>query len=412
MQTRAQTLERFELLDALADPVVLVDTEGRLLGANKATAGLIGLDASELVGTSMLDYVDPRDRDEAASAFAALVDQNGPPPVELRVLRQGGAECWVEVAGNDCSRMDGVEAIVLTLRDVTARRQAQMARRESDARFEAAFDKAPIGMALVSIDGEFLRVNRALADIAGYPVTELVGRTFQSITHPDDIDDDVALLHETLAGQSTSYSMEKRYVRPDGEIVWVSLHVSLVSTAVDEDRYVVAQVLDISEHKRQQAALRRAGYIDALTELPNRRAFDERAAEIGTHECTVISCDLDNLKNVNDDLGHHTGDALLRAVATRLSACTRDRDFVARVGGDEFVLLVPESSRISADAIVERITSAVEQPVMIDAATIWPRISVGYAIQGADDQRVERTLARADAAMYRRKRIRAIESTV
>jgi diguanylate cyclase (GGDEF)-like protein len=128
------------------------------------------------------------------------------------------------------------------------------------------------------------------------------------------------------------------------------------------------------------------------------------------HECTVISCDLDNLKTVNDDLGHHTGDGLLRVVAVRLSACTRDRDFIARVGGDEFVLIVPESSRESADAIVERITNEVEQPIVTDTVTVTPRISVGYAIQGAGEQRVERTLARADAAMYRRKRIRAIES--
>lgn len=408
MHLPAPTLERYELLDALADPVVLVDAAGRVLTANKATADLIGVDAHALVGSSMLDHVDPRHRDEAATAFAALLDEQGPPPVELRILREGGLECWVEVVGNDCSRMDGVEAIVLTLRDVTARRHAQMARRESDARFQAAFDGAPIGMALVSIDGEFLQVNAALADIVGYAVTELVGRTFQSITHPDDVGSDVGLLQRILAGESTSYSMEKRYVRPDGEVVWVSLHVSLVSTPDDEDRYVVAQVLDISEHKRQQAALRRAGYIDALTELPNRRAFDERAAEIGSHECTVISCDLDNLKHVNDELGHPTGDALLHAVATRLRACTRDRDFVARVGGDEFVLLVPEHAREAADAIVERITDAVEQPVTIDGTTISPRISVGYAIQGADEHRVERTLARADAAMYRRKRIRAI----
>jgi diguanylate cyclase (GGDEF)-like protein len=83
---------------------------------------------------------------------------------------------------------------------------------------------------------------------------------------------------------------------------------------------------------------------------------------------------------------------------------------VARVGGDEFVLILPEWSRESADAIVERITSEVEQPVVIGARTLCPRISIGYAVQGDGEQRVERTLARADAAMYRRKRIRAIES--
>lgn len=133
-----------------------------------------------------------------------------------------------------------------------ARRQALAA---SEARFEATFEQAAVGMALVAPDGHWLRVNRKLYDITGYPRDELLTKTFQDITHPDDLDADLAQMRRMLAREIDTYSMEKRYYRKDGTLVWVNLTVSLVWKGDATPDYFISVIEDISARKRAEAAL-------------------------------------------------------------------------------------------------------------------------------------------------------------
>jgi diguanylate cyclase (GGDEF)-like protein/PAS domain S-box-containing protein len=143
--------------------------------------------------------------------------------------------------------------------------------REAEERFRLAFDNAPIGMALVSPDGRFLQVNASLCDLVGYPADELVMKSFQDITHPDDLDADLDSVGRMLAGAIRTYSTEKRYFHADGHVVWINLSVSLVRGEDEVPLYFISQIEDITERKRTEEALRES---EALFRLLADNASD------------------------------------------------------------------------------------------------------------------------------------------
>jgi diguanylate cyclase (GGDEF)-like protein/PAS domain S-box-containing protein len=178
---------------------------------------------------------------------------------EYRIVRPDGAVRVLrsrrigrlDAAGRVCSLFG-------TNQDITELRIAQDARREAQELFETAFADAPIGMALVSLDGHFLKVNSMLCEVTGYVERDLLERTFQDITHPEDLDDDLEHLRGLLAGELSAYRMEKRYIRGSGEEIWVHLSVSLVRDPAGRPRYFVSQIEDISQRKADERALREA----------------------------------------------------------------------------------------------------------------------------------------------------------
>lgn len=140
--------------------------------------------------------------------------------------------------------------------DITARKQAEADLLESRAKFSSAFEHAAIGMALVAPQGQWLRVNQAVCDLLGYSGDELLARTFQDVTHPEDLEADLAQVQRLLSGEHTTYQMEKRYIRRGGRVVWGWLSVSLVRAPTGEPRFFISQIVDITARKRAEAALR------------------------------------------------------------------------------------------------------------------------------------------------------------
>ncbi len=267
-------------------------------------------------------------------------------------------------------------------------------------------------MALVGIDGAWLRINDAMCAIVGYTREELYPRTFQDITHPDDIEADLELVREVLTGARRGYQMEKRYIRRDGSTVWASLSVSLVRDTDGEPLHFVSHVQDISERKRLEAELTRLANRDDLTGLYNRRHFErELARELklierhGGH-AAVLLLDLDDFKAVNDTHGHAGGDELLRHVAMVLRDRLRETDLVARFGGDEFAILLRHTPAEAAERVAELLTEELERrPATIDGAETPGYASIGAAaLHGSAD--AGEALRLADQAMYRRKRER------
>ena len=166
-------------------------------------------------------------------------------------------------------------AAVSTFTDITARQDVERALVEAQDQFRTAFTNAPIGMALVGTDGRWMQVNDARCDIVGYSRDELLHRSFADITHRDDLDADNELMRQVLAGEIADYSMVKRYIRADGQIVWVRLSVSLVRNAAGQPGHFVAQIQDITAEKMAQDQLADAAHTDPLTGLGNRRAAIE-----------------------------------------------------------------------------------------------------------------------------------------
>ncbi len=253
----------------------------------------------------------------------------------------------------------------------------------------------------------------SLCDIVGYSREQLYGMTFQDITHPDDLDADVAQLEETLAGTRAGYQMEKRYLRPDGRVVWSLLSVSLVRDAAGAPLHFISQVLDISERKRLESELSRLATRDDLTGLYNRRFFEREVKQalrlLRRHggQASVLFVDLDRFKEVNDTLGHQCGDDLLKHVALVLTGRLRESDVIARLGGDEFAVLLPVTGADGAAAIVKSLEQEfIERPALLEGRAVTARASIGVAELDAELD-VDGVLRRADQAMYAVKRSRS-----
>jgi diguanylate cyclase (GGDEF)-like protein/PAS domain S-box-containing protein len=178
---------------------------------------------------------------------------------EYRVLHRDGRTVWVR---NESVLVEDEESGSCHwqgfMLDITEHRRVEAALRESEQRFRRSFDNATIGMALVGRDGRWLQVNRSLCEILGYPEGELLGKTFQDITHPDDLDVDLDNLRRMLAGETRTYQTEKRYFHREGHVVWILLSVSMVHDEEGEPLYFVSQIQDISERKRAEQKIRDA----------------------------------------------------------------------------------------------------------------------------------------------------------
>lgn len=450
-----------------------------------------------------------------------------------------------------------------------ARLYAQV--RESQQRFESAVRYAAIGMALVAPDGRWLQVNQALCALVGYTEPELLGMTFQDITHPDDLETDLDHVRQVLAGEIQTYQMEKRYLHKRGHAIWILLSVSLVRDGRNQPLYFISQIqditqrkqaeaalrdsearyhglfedssvslweedfsavkqrldalrqqgvadfrayllshpevvaecaalvrvtdvnqatlklyragsksellqnldrvfvdesydafqqelaaiaegriefewegvnqtlagerivvnlhwsavrgyedslakvivslIDVTERKRAEAQLRHSALHDALTGLPNRALFLdhlrhvlERRRRHPDYNFAVLFLDFDRFKVVNDSLGHLIGDQLLVAGAQRLTACVRALDTVARLGGDEFVILLEEPQSTSAVLrVADRIQSELQKAFLLSGHQVFIAASIGIVLSAQASDLPEEILRDADAAMYRAK---------
>jgi PAS domain S-box-containing protein len=247
--------DAYELLfNHVETMVCTLDLEGRFTSINPAGERLTGHPAAELLGLTALDLIAADHREAAAESFRRRISgESGSGPDESMLVRQDGSWVPIEVTSTlfvDGDRPSGVLAVV---HDVSERKQAQEALLQSEQRFRRAFESAAIGMALVDIEGRFLEVNDALCAIVGYSAGELAQKTFQEITHPDDLELDLESLQQVLAGSIPAYQMEKRYYDSSGGIVWVLLSVSLVRASDATPLHFVSQVEDITQRKRAEA---------------------------------------------------------------------------------------------------------------------------------------------------------------
>jgi PAS domain S-box-containing protein len=241
-----------QLLHRTPDGIgVVVHVDGLVAAANESLALMFGYDdPAELVGAKPIDFVAP----EARGDLIGYVPHEG--TTLYQCVRRDGSRFWLETRGKEIT-FRGRPARMITAVDVTGMRGSEAQLREANERFLLAFNNAPIGMALVGPDGRWLYVNPAVCRIVGYPAEQLMQLTFQDITHPDDLETDLELMHQVLADEIPSYSMEKRYFHSDGHVVWVNLHVSLVRAIDGSPRYFISQIEDVTERKNMEEALRR-----------------------------------------------------------------------------------------------------------------------------------------------------------
>jgi diguanylate cyclase (GGDEF)-like protein/PAS domain S-box-containing protein len=277
--------------------------------------------------------------------------------------------------------------------------------------FQEAFEGAAIGMAVVSSRGRWLRVNRSMCELLGYSEEELLTKKLADVMHPDDLGGALANLKDLLKGKTSAYLTEKRFLRRDGTTTWALWNVARVIDRESGEVRLISQAQDVTERKVSEERLIHNAFHDALTGLPNRALLMDhvkltiaRSKRRADHLFAVLFLDLDRFKVINDSLGHLVGDQLLVGIARRLEQCLREGDTVARVGGDEFTILLEDiGSEDEAVEVAERIQRELSAPFNLEGHEVFTTASIGIALSTIGYDGPEDILRDADTAMYRAK---------
>jgi len=300
---------------------------------------------------------------------------------------------------------------VLVMRDISRRREMERAFAESEQRFHSAFEHAAIGMALVAVDGRFLQANGILAAMLGVDAATVSGLSLHALCHRDDRPILDEQLERLAANEVATFQIELRLETPGGRIVWSLLSVSVVRDDEGVPLYHIVQVQDVTARRSAEEQLVYVAYYDALTGLSNR-AHISRQLEQSLAYCrrrseklAVMFVDLDNFKFVNDSLGHKAGDAVLREVARRLRSTVRETDIVGRLGGDEFIVILPGiESEGDVAGVCAKLIEAMELPYEFEGH-LQVSCSIGVSQFPRDAQSADRLIVTADDAMYRAKEL-------
>ncbi|HYN55711.1 MAG TPA: bifunctional diguanylate cyclase/phosphodiesterase [Motilibacterales bacterium] len=281
---------------------------------------------------------------------------------------------------------------------------------KAEEQFRLVMDWAGVAGCTVSNEGRFLRVNRAMCELLDRSEDELLRTGLADVTHPDDIEVLDALVDDLVAGQRSSFRTLTRTLGPDGRIIWGDLSVAAVLNYDRTAAFHVAQIVDVTARVDYEAVLASMTTRDTLTGLASRAALlaevDRALSAQGRsgRGTAVLVADLDHFKNVNESLGHTSGDEMLRAAAVRMESVVRGGDLVARLGGDEFVLVMRDLDD-PADAVraAWRLVEAFRRPFTASGTEFYLTVSIGVATasgQGAFEREhasgPERTFARAD----------------
>ncbi|RYE69365.1 MAG: EAL domain-containing protein, partial [Oxalobacteraceae bacterium] len=293
---------------------------------------------------------------------------------------------------------------VLAFRDVT---QDHAIRRELK-RASLAVRHAASAILTTDQDGCIDYVNPGFSSMTGYSFQEICGRTPSFLKSGKVSEETYAQLWVTLEkGNIWRGEMSNR--RKDGAEFWCGMTVSAILDNDGRPVQFVSVMEDTTERKLSEETIHRLAFFDSLTNLPNRRMFMEHAgaavekARIGDKTLFTCYLDLDGFKNVNDSLGHHVGDALLAEVALRLESCIGAQDFVGRIGGDEFALLLPHATELSARLMGSLIIKKFDAPFHVEGHDIRISTSIGVSVFPKDGVDVADLLRKADMALYRAK---------
>ncbi len=397
-----QSEARFKALVHNATDVILVtESNGALKYASPAFERVLGIASEPYYGCSMAAFLHPDDIEGMKVQFDQLSeDPSEALCMHVRIRDSKGKWRHFEATVSNHLNDPDVGGIVGNLHDITDLLEAHEL-------FQSAFEDAPIGMALATTDGVILRPNRAYESIVGRPAADLVGRTIRELTHPDDWERKHVELRRVVEGTSEGCEVENRYIRPDGTIVWASVHASAVRDSTGRARYLIGQVQDITLQRSLRERLEHAAIHDPLTGIPNRVLFMDRVnmalsrAERKRLPVAVAFLDLDRFKLVNDGLGHSAGDDLLKAVSKRLRDSLRDGDTVARFGGDEFTILLEDLSEEDALDAVRRVFEDLQRPFTLEQTQVFVTASIGVVMSPESGSvSAEGMLRDADTAMY------------
>ena len=430
--SRRKSEERFRsLVQNASDLITVVDDTGTITYESPSKERILGYGPQQLVGRPVLEHVHPDDLAQVSAEFVNVLSSPGylsEEPAEFWYRHADGTWRYLEALAANLLDDPSVGSIVITSRDVTERKLAEEDLKDSEERFRSLVQNASDIISILNPDGTIRYVSPSVEWVLGHQPEERVGRdAFGDETHPDDIESARGAFARGLERPgATSPSMEFRVRHKNGS--W--RHLEAVATnRLDHPAVggIVVNARDVTERKAYEERLRHQALHDGLTGLPNRALFLDRLSqaltrqqgrddEDGEKNVAVLFLDLDNFKYVNDSLGHEIGDRMLVEAARRLEGALRPSDTAARIGGDEFCILLTEvEEEGEAVRVARRVSEALEAPFALGGREAFVTASVGVAFGAAGASggpaggpadgppEAAKLLKRADLAMYEAK---------
>jgi len=373
--------------------VYITTTDGRFLYANRAAWEMLGYASGEELAAAGAEALYP-DPDRRRELLERLAEEGQVLGYEVDVVTKQGEPRRLSV---NATRSDA--RIVGMLIDVTEQRRAEEALRESEARFRTLFERLADAVFIVEFDGTILDANPAAVTQTGYTMQELLGRNIMDDLATDEPAITYATIVEELERGETVFFEEEKH-RKDGTHYWTGCALSPIELG---GRLLVLSVnRDITDRKRAEEKLHYLSTHDALTGAHNRAYFEEEMARLSRGRrfpVSILVADVNGLKAVNDTEGHAAGDELLRRAYRVLQEAVRGEDVVARIGGDEFGVVLPETDEGAAARVVARIREGLAthntrhpgQPLSMafGTATVHPHEPLDAALRVADARMYE-----------------------
>ena len=396
------------LFENMNDSTLLIK-DGRFVDCNAATLSLLGYRSkAEFLNRTPADISPARQPDgrpsaEKAAEMIAAALQAGYHRFEWLHLRADGAHVPVEVSLTPIT-LHG-EVILHTLwRDIGERQVADQQLRL----LASVFEHSGEAILITDRDNRILEINRTFSRLTGYSADEVRGRNPRILSSGRTLPEEYRAMWQAI-DEHAYWQGEVWDKRKDGSCFPKWLTISAIRGNEGGVDYYIGSFIDISEQKAAEERINHLAHHDPLTGLPNRYKLHGRliqaiaGARRDGSRLALLFLDMDRFKNINDTLGHHIGDGLLREVAGRLAASVRESDVMARLGGDEFVALLTDVETPAVGRVADKILKALARPYRVEGHELHSAVSIGIALFPEDGDNVEVLMRNADTAMYHAK---------
>jgi len=401
--------ERFlDVFDHTSDLIQCIGPDGAIIYTNRAWRTTMGYTEQETRSLNLLDVLHPDSMLCCQDRFSRLMNGETLNCIDFKFVTKPGEAVYLS---GDCGSIIKDGGVISTrgiFKNITDTVRAEEALKITEARYQALYENAPDIYSAISASGEILSINQTGASMLGYEVHELIGESAAKVIHPEDQRAVFDCVGKLFNNPEDKRDIEYRKIRKDGSILWVHQRASLDPAGGAQRLLVVCR--DITEKRYLEDKLAHQASHDMLTNLLNRREFERRFQQLlqresdPTDQHVLCFLDLDQFKIINDTCGHIAGDELLRQVAALLKGLIRSRDTLARIGGDEFAVLMEHASPDKAIQFAEKIRSTIEE---FEFHWRSQRFSIGVSI-GVVPIRIGRSITdalnMADMACYTAKK--------
>ncbi|MCX8081783.1 MAG: diguanylate cyclase [bacterium] len=283
--------------------------------------------------------------------------------------------------------------------------------KKSEEKYRELWDNAPIAYHILNPEGIIIAVNKTEAEMLGYEVEEMVGRSIFDFIHPKQREEARKRFLLKIKGCKLPKANGRVYLRKDGSPVIVSIEDKVERDMLGRVISIRTTMVDITEKKKEEKLIRKLAYTDGLTGLPNRMYFRGylashiQWAKYNEQKFALLFLDIDNFKHINDNNGHIAGDKVLKIISKRITDVLRKNEVVARIGGDEFLILVSDVSTVdSVNKVIKKILKSIQAPIVMKRETINVTASIGVSFFPQDGKDVDTLWKKSDIAMYEAKR--------